>query len=87
MKLKHIGITVQPTIIDPDYTFLKVTANIIYDQKKTNLTANQIGNLVKTSISNYAENNLNTFNSTFSGSSLVNTIQNVILTLVPTQLP
>jgi hypothetical protein len=68
-------VTVTPTIIDPDYTFLKVTANIVYDQKKTTLTSNEIEQLVKTAIRNFSTNSLNTFNSLFNISDLISYIQ------------
>ena len=70
-------LTVQPTILDPDYTYLKLTANVLYDQKKTTLTSNQLQNLIKTAIQSFSDNTLNTFNSTFSISDLITTIQNV----------
>jgi len=58
-------LTVQPTLVDPDYTYLKITANALYDPKKTNLTATQIQNKIKTAITNSTNSSLNTFNSTF----------------------
>jgi hypothetical protein len=66
--------TVVPTIVDPDYTYIQITTNVYYDPKKTPLTNAQIGNLVKNSISSFAANTLNTFNSTFSMSDLVEKI-------------
>lgn len=66
--------TVVPTILDPDYTYLKINSNVYYDPKKTPLTENQIKQLVSTSISNFCNSSLNTFNSTFSLSDLISTI-------------
>lgn len=75
--IKPISVmTVQPTIVDPDYTYVKVNTNVVYDQKKTNLTSGQIQNNIMNSIQNFATTTLNTFNSTFSLSDLINTIQN-----------
>lgn len=68
-------VTVTPTIVDPDYTYIKVNANVLYDPKKTTLTANQIGELVKTQIRNFASGTLNTFDSTFSAPDLITSIQ------------
>jgi hypothetical protein len=74
--IKPISVmTVEPTIVDPDYTYLKINANVLYDPKKTTLTSNGINNLIKTSISNFASSTLNTFNSTFSVSDLIIAIQ------------
>lgn len=58
-------LTVEPTLVDPDYTYFKLTANVLYDPKKTTLTATQIQNKVKTAIINFTTTSLNTFNSTF----------------------
>jgi hypothetical protein len=57
-------LTVQPTIVDPDYTYVQFNVNVYYDPKKTNKTTKQIEDLVRTSINNYARTSLNTFNST-----------------------
>ena len=57
--------TVEPTIVDPDYTYVQITANVLYDPKKTNSSSAQIQSAVKTAINNLAESSLNTFNSTF----------------------
>ena len=75
--IKPISVmTVEPTIVDPDYTYIQITTNVLYDAKKTNLTANGISSAVSTAISNFARTTLNTFNSTFSVSDLIRTIQN-----------
>lgn len=69
-------VTVKPTVIDPDYVFLKITADVVYDQKKTTLTAAQIQDVVKSSIQSFASSSLDTFNSTFSYSDLTLAVQN-----------
>jgi hypothetical protein len=64
--IKPISVlTVVPTLVDPDYTYIQITANVYYDPKKTSLTSNQIKENVKTAIYNLAQTSLNTFNSTF----------------------
>jgi hypothetical protein len=68
-------VTVKPTVIDPDYVFIKVTADVVYDQNRTTLTSNQIQQQVRESIEEFATNTLGTFNSTFSYSDLVNAVQ------------
>jgi hypothetical protein len=74
--IKPISVmTVTPTIVDPDYTYIKLNVNVVYDPKKTVLTANQIGQSVTTAINNFANSTLNTFNSTFSAPELTNAIQ------------
>ena len=75
--IKPISVmTVEPTIVDPDYTYVQVAANVLYDAKKTSYTANNISNIVKATVSNFAARTLNTFNSTFSVSDLMSNIQN-----------
>ena len=68
--------TVEPTIVDPDYTYIKLNVNVVYDSKKTTSTANQIGQAVTTAINNFATATLNTFNSTFAAPDLTTVIQN-----------
>lgn len=67
--------TVQPTIVDPDYTYLKLGVNVLYDPKRTILTADQIKTIVQRAINNYSNATLNTFNSSFSVSDLIIAIQ------------
>jgi hypothetical protein len=68
--------TVEPTIIDPDYVYIQVAAKILYDPKNTNLTANEMKTLVNDTIRNYAASTLNTFNSVFSISDFNTVIKN-----------
>jgi hypothetical protein len=68
--------TVEPTIVDPDYTYLKLNVNVLYDSKKTTSTASQIATAVKNAILSYSNTNLNTFNSTFSSTDLSIVIKN-----------
>lgn len=64
--IKPISVlTVEPTLVDPDYTYFKLTANALYDPRKTTLTSTQVQNKIKTAISNFTTTSLNTFNSTF----------------------
>ncbi len=69
-------LTVTPTIVDPDYTYIKLKVNVVYDPTKTSLTSSQIESGVKSSIQSFANATLNTFNSTFNAYDLLNTIQN-----------
>lgn len=69
-------VTVIPTIVDPDYTYLKIMADVVYDQKQTSYTASQINSIVKNVIQTFADNSLNTFNSVFSYADLSVAIQN-----------
>ena len=85
--IKPISVmTVQPTLVDPDYTFIQPTITVLYDPKKTTLTSNDIANLVKTTVTNFSDTNLNTFNSTFSSSELINLIQTTNKSIIACEL-
>ena len=85
--LKPISImTVEPTIVDPDYTYIQITANVLYDPKKTTLTATQIKAAVKNVINLYAKSTLNTFNSTFKASDFNNKINAVDASIITNEI-
>jgi hypothetical protein len=67
--------TVDPTIVDPDYTYLQITCNVLYDPAKTNKTSLQIKSTVANAISSFAATTLNSFNSTFSTSDLTYSVK------------
>ena len=75
--IKPISVlTVTPTIVDPDYTYLQLNVKAYYESTQTALTSNQIQSGIYTAIQNYGVTNLNTFNSTFSSYELLSAIQN-----------
>jgi hypothetical protein len=79
-------ITVEPVIVDPDYNYVQVICNVLYDQRKTSYTSGQIETLVKTAINNYSIKNLNTFNSTFSSSDLITSISNTDASIIANEI-
>jgi hypothetical protein len=69
--IKPISVmTVEPIIVDTDYTYLKLNINVVCDSKKTTLDSGNISALVKSAVTTFTTNTLNTFNSTFSVSDL-----------------
>lgn len=81
--IKPISVlTVVPTVVDPDYTYIKLDTTVLYDPKKTNYTSGQIKELVRNSIINFSNNTLNTFNSTFKMPELITTIQSSDLSII-----
>lgn len=85
--LKPVSVvTVTPTIIDPDYTYIKVTADVVYEQKRTSLTSSEIQDNVKNAIRNFSETTLNTFNSLFDMSDLSAAIKDVDSSIIATQV-
>ncbi len=54
-------VTVRPEIVDPDYLFLLVESKLVYDRSQTVLGAESIMGLVRTSILDYIDNDLEKF--------------------------
>jgi hypothetical protein len=85
--LKPISVmTVEPTIVDPDYTYIQMTVNVLYDPKKTNLSTQQIKDAVKSAVFSYSNTTLNTFNSTFMASEFNNIINKVNPSIITNEL-
>ena len=57
-------VTVDPEIVDVDYTFLKIETDVLIDRTKTLLSEPEIRSRIKTDVGNYAANTLNSFEST-----------------------
>ena len=75
--IKPISVlTVTPTIVDPDYTYLQLNVKAYYESTQTTLTSNQIQSGIYNAVQSYGVTNLNTFNSTFSSYELLSAIQN-----------
>lgn len=68
-------ITVTPEIVDPDYMFLIIKGTITYNPNLTTKSSQQLLTLVKDAITQYAEDELNTFKSTFRKVKLQNYIE------------
>jgi hypothetical protein len=85
--IKPISVmTVVPKIVDPDYTYLQITANVLYDPKRTNLSPAQLQSEVKNTLSNYSASSLNTFNSTFSMTDFNEVIKNTNQSIVANEI-
>lgn len=78
--------TVEPTIVDPDYTYIQMNVNVLYDPKRTNQTVQQIKDAVKEAVRSYANTTLNTFNSTFMASEFNNVINNTNPAIITNEL-
>lgn len=62
---KYNVMTVTPEIVDPDYVYLVIKVKVYYDPKLTSRTANELTTLVRAAISDYNDEELNSFDSTF----------------------
>jgi len=60
LKSKNV-VSVIPEIVDPDFLFLKISGNVVYDASSTILDKNSILSLVKSSIIYYVDNDLEKF--------------------------
>jgi hypothetical protein len=63
-------VTVTPEIVDPDFAYIRVLAKVSYNPYLTSLGVNQLAEVVKASIFDYNDRELNTFDSTFRKSML-----------------
>lgn len=73
--IKPISVlTVTPRFVDPDYNFIILDLAVQYDSKQTTNPAGSIDALITGAVNNYANTNLNTFNSEFRISRLLRTI-------------
>jgi hypothetical protein len=69
-------VTIEPVIVDPDYTYIQVTANVLYQPSQTNQTPGSLQTSIQNAVYNYSINNLNTFNSTFNSYEVLTAINN-----------
>ena len=79
-------VTIEPTIVDPDYTYVKIDTNVYYNPQKTLLTSNELQNQIKTAIYSFASNTLNTFNSTFLLSDLSRVIEDTNQAIITNEI-
>ena len=78
-------LTVSPTIVDPDYTYIKLGINVYYNPRSTTSTSSQIQAGVTTAVQSFASKTLNTFNSTFNAYDLLSAIQSVDASIVTSE--
>ena len=71
---------------DPITTFLEVTTSFNFDPDQTNLTAEATQTLIENTITQYFENNLNTFDSTFRKSNLLTEIDSLSPAILNSQM-
>lgn len=69
-------VTITPEYVAPDYIFLNLDVNVVYNPTKTNRTEGQVKSVVRSAIINYANQNLNNFNITYKNSKIVKEIDN-----------
>lgn len=75
-------VTVTPEVVDPDYNYIRVTTNALYDAKKTTFSSSQIKQLIDDAIRQFGKNTLNTFNSILKMPDLISAIQSTDPSLI-----
>jgi len=75
VKPKKI-LTVQTEIVDPEFTYLQVTANVKYDPRLSTVTGESLKSLVIDTIKKYNDDDLNQFSKYFRYSKLTKLIDN-----------
>ena len=68
--------SITPVVVDAETTSLILGITIMYDSTSTTYTAPQIASLVSTTVSNYSDTSLETFNTPFRHSRLLGLIDN-----------
>jgi hypothetical protein len=68
--------SITPVVVDAETTSLILGITIMYDSSSTTYTAPQIASLVSTTVSNYSDTSLETFNTPFRHSRLLGLIDN-----------
>ena len=75
--IKPIGVmTVTPTIIDPDYTYINLNITALYSPSNTTQSSRQLQTSIKNKILDYGNSTLNTFNSNYNNSGFLSIVQN-----------
>lgn len=78
-------VSIEPVFVSPDYTYIAVDTTINYNINDTKLTNDDIKTIVSSAILKYAQTNLNTFNTTFRYSRLLNAIDSSQASIVSNQ--
>ena len=69
-------ITVIPEIVDVDYTFVKISSNVLYDKASTTYSEVDLQTLIKANIISFCNSTLNSFDSMFIFPDLISMVKN-----------
>jgi hypothetical protein len=78
-------ITVVPEIVDIDYTFIKISTNVLYNKSLTTFSPTQLINLIKLQIVAFCNAILNSFDSTFILPNLITTINKTDASIITSE--
>lgn len=79
-------VTVEPVIIDAEYTYVRLNVNVIYNKNKTLTTQNQLQSYINSTVYDFSSNTLNTFFSTLSISELNQRINNIDSSIIANEI-
>lgn len=70
-------LTIEPIFVNPEFMYIDAVVNVFYSYKQTTKSEAELEALIRTVVSDYNENNLNTFGATLRSSKLVSAIDSV----------
>ena len=85
--LKPISVmTVSPEIVDVDYNYLRVNCELFYEPTKTTQTSYDFESSIRQLILNYADTNLNKFNTYFNYSGMERAVQEYSTSIISNEI-
>lgn len=78
-------VSILPVFVNPDYTYLGINSNIVYNLNITRLSQDDLKVIVSSAILEFANETLNDFNRTFRYSQLVRKIDSAQISIVSNQ--
>ena len=85
IKTKNI-VGIIPEFVDADYTYIRPTVDVLINNRYTQLSSLAVKSLVRQSIQEYTDNNLEDFGENFRGSTVIKNIINVNPSIVSVNL-
>ena len=77
-RLQQLNIiTITPRIVDPEYTYIMLNIEVVYNSIYLNIGDAKIRDMILQNVSSFAESNLLKFNRSFQVSSIQNLIQDI----------
>lgn len=86
-KLNELNmVTITPVVLDPEYTYIKITADIVYDAEEITSSESTIITNTKAEVANYIQKNLLRFNKQFHISDISRLIDDLDINYVATNV-
>ena len=78
--------SIEPIFVEPTYVYLQINAGIRYDINVTKIPSKTMETIIRNTITNYRDENLNDFNVTFRNSKLAKYIDNAEISIISSVL-